>query len=136
MLIGSSPTYGQNGAVGIAYPAKGITVDGDLGDWPKGLQTYPIERVEFGDKLAGKDDLKAHFRIAYNAGERASMSPSKSGTIPSSSTGPGKPCGTPRIAASSSSTRPTPGADRPSSSTPGTGTRTGSSGPPDPPRRR
>ena len=72
MIIGSSSmTYGQNGAVGIAYPARGITVDGDLGDWPKGLQEYPIERIEFGDKLAGKDDLKAHFRIAYNAGERA-----------------------------------------------------------------
>ena len=35
------------------------------------MQTYPIERIEFGDKLGGKDDLKAHFRIAYNAGERA-----------------------------------------------------------------
>ena len=71
MLIGSSPTYGQNGALGIAYPAKEITVDGDLSDWPKGLQTYPIERIEYGDKLGGKDDLSAHFRIAYNAGEHA-----------------------------------------------------------------
>ena len=71
LLSGSSPAYCQNGAVGIAYPAKGITVDGDLSDWPKGLQTYPIERIEFGDKLAGKDDLNAHFRIAYNASERA-----------------------------------------------------------------
>jgi CubicO group peptidase (beta-lactamase class C family) len=71
LLIGSSPTYGQNGAVGIAYQAKGITVDGDLSDWPNGLQTYPIDRIEFGDKLAGKDDLNAHFRIAYNAGEHA-----------------------------------------------------------------
>jgi CubicO group peptidase (beta-lactamase class C family) len=71
MLVELSPTYGQNGAVGIAYPAKGITVDGDLSDWPKGLQTYPIELIETGDKLVGKDDLRAHFRIAYNAGEHA-----------------------------------------------------------------
>jgi CubicO group peptidase (beta-lactamase class C family) len=71
MLIASCPTYGQNGAVGVAFPVQGITVDGDLGDWPMGLQTYPIERIEYGDKLGGKDDLKAHFRIAYSAGEHA-----------------------------------------------------------------
>jgi CubicO group peptidase (beta-lactamase class C family) len=71
IFIGSSPTYGQNGALGIAYPVKEITIDGDLSDWPKSLQTFPIERIEFGDKLGGKDDLKAHFRIAYNLGERA-----------------------------------------------------------------
>ena len=41
MLIASSPTYGQNGAVGIAYPAKGITVDGDLSDWPKTCKRTP-----------------------------------------------------------------------------------------------
>ena len=71
LLGATSPGYSQNGAVGIAYPTKGITVDGDLSDWPKDLQTYRIQRVEFGDKLADKDDLNAHFRIAYNAGERA-----------------------------------------------------------------
>jgi CubicO group peptidase (beta-lactamase class C family) len=71
IVIGSYPAYGQNGAVGIAYPAKGIVVDGDLGDWPKGLQTYPIDRIEYGDKLGGKDDLEAHFRLAYDPGERA-----------------------------------------------------------------
>ncbi|APW61785.1 serine hydrolase [Paludisphaera borealis] len=71
MLIGAKSTLGQNGAVGIAYPAQGITIDGDLGDWPVGLKTYPIERIEFGDKLKGEDDLKAHFRFAYNPGEHA-----------------------------------------------------------------
>ncbi len=71
MLIGSYSTYGQNGAVGIAFPAQGITIDGDLADWPVGMRTYPIECIEFGDKLGGKGDLKAHFRIAYNAAEHA-----------------------------------------------------------------
>jgi CubicO group peptidase (beta-lactamase class C family) len=71
VLLGSSAAYGQNGALGIAYPAKGITIDGDLGDWPEGLQKYPIERIEFGDKLRGQNDLKAHFRIAFSAGEHA-----------------------------------------------------------------
>ncbi len=71
MLGGSSPAYSQNGAVGIAYPVKGISVDGDLSDWPKDLQTYPIECIEFGDKLGGKDDLTAHFQLAYNPAEHA-----------------------------------------------------------------
>jgi CubicO group peptidase (beta-lactamase class C family) len=72
ILVGLHPAYGQNGAVGIAYPvAERITVDGDLGDWPKGLQPYTIGRVEYGDKLRGEDDLEAHFRLAYNPKERA-----------------------------------------------------------------
>ena len=57
MLLGSSPIYGQNGSVGVAFPATGIKIDGDLSDWPKDATTYPIDRVEYGDKLAGKDDL-------------------------------------------------------------------------------
>ena len=71
VIAGFSPAYAQNGAVGIAYPTHGITIDGDLGDWPEGLQKMSIERIEFGDKLRGPNDLKAHFRIAYNPGERA-----------------------------------------------------------------
>ena len=138
MFIASSPmTYGQNGAVGIAYPARGITVDGDLSDWPKGLRDYPIDRIEFGDKLAGKDDLKAHFRIAYNAGERAALCRRRSpGRFHRPRRARGSPCGTPRIAASSSSMRPMPAADRRSSSMPATATRTGSSARWEPPRRR
>ncbi len=57
--------------LGIAYPANGITIDGDLGDWPKGLQAYPIDRIVYGDKASGEKELKAHFRLAYNPGERA-----------------------------------------------------------------
>ena len=108
-----APTYGQNGAVGIAYPVKGITVDGDLGDWPKRLKTYPIERIESGDKLAGKDDLKAGFRIAFNPSDHALYVAVEVTTIRSCSTGPGKPGGTRRMAANSSSTRSTAGVDSP-----------------------
>ncbi|WP_435010659.1 serine hydrolase [Tundrisphaera lichenicola] len=71
ILIGPSPTFGQNGSVGVAYPASGIAIDGDLGDWPEGATRYPIERIEFGDKLGSPDDLKAQFRIAFNAKEHA-----------------------------------------------------------------
>ncbi len=71
MLIGSYPAHAHNDAVGIAFPVRGITVDGDLGDWPAGLRMYPIERIESGDKLRGKDDLEAHFRLAFNSAEKA-----------------------------------------------------------------
>ncbi len=70
-FVGSGSAYGQNGSVGVAYPASGITIDGNLADWPKGLRDYPIARIEDGDKPGGEADLKAHFRIAYNPGEGA-----------------------------------------------------------------
>ena len=71
IILGSGPTYGQNGSFGVAYPATGIKIDGELSDWPKNATTYPIARVEHGDKLAGKNDLNAQFRMAYNVAEHA-----------------------------------------------------------------
>ncbi|QEH32178.1 Penicillin-binding protein 4* [Aquisphaera giovannonii] len=71
LLIGASAARGQNGAVGVAYPASGITIDGRLDDWPEGRQTYPIERVEAGDKRRDPKDLKASFRVAYDPGAHA-----------------------------------------------------------------
>ena len=68
MFLLSSPTHGQNGSVGVVYPADGIKIDGDLGDWPKDAATYPIARVEYGDKLAGKNDLNAQFRVGVSHG--------------------------------------------------------------------
>jgi hypothetical protein len=72
-LLVHSPgtTHGQNGTLGVAYPIQGITIDGDLTDWPKELRSYPIERIEFGDTFSGSDDLKASFRIGYNPSEHA-----------------------------------------------------------------
>jgi CubicO group peptidase (beta-lactamase class C family) len=71
LFVATGPAYGQNGAVGIAYPASGITVDGDLSDWPEDLRTYPIGHVEAGDPPRDDADLKASFRIAYNVRGRA-----------------------------------------------------------------
>jgi CubicO group peptidase (beta-lactamase class C family) len=71
MLTGSNPAYGRSGAVATALPVKGITIDGDLSDWPKDAPTYPVARPEYGDKPGSKEDLSAHVRIGYNAAERA-----------------------------------------------------------------
>ncbi|WP_250847069.1 serine hydrolase [Aquisphaera insulae] len=70
-LIGPPSTRGQNGAVAVAYPTTGITIDGRLDDWPAGQRSYPIERLESGDKLRDAKDLKASFRVAYRADEHA-----------------------------------------------------------------
>ena len=71
MFLVPTSVFGQNGATHVAYPATGIKIDGDLSDWPKNATTCPVARVEYGDKLAGKDDLQAQYRVAYNAAEHA-----------------------------------------------------------------
>jgi CubicO group peptidase (beta-lactamase class C family) len=71
MLIGAKPTYGDNGAVAVVRPVRGIIVDGDLADWPKDVVTYPVASYDYGDKPGSKEDLSAQFRIGYNAGEHA-----------------------------------------------------------------
>ncbi|WZP00792.1 serine hydrolase [Isosphaeraceae bacterium EP7] len=70
-LIAPGRSFGHNGAVAVAYPARGIVVDGNLSDWPAGLKAQPIARVEDGDTLKGEADLAATFRIAYDAQEHA-----------------------------------------------------------------
>ena len=92
MLIGSSPAYGQNGAVGIAYPAKGITIDGDLGDWPKGLQdvSHRTHRIRRQARRQGRPEGPLSHRLQRGR-TRPLCRRRGARTIPSSSTGPGKP---------------------------------------------
>ena len=70
-LLQPHPTFAHNGAVAIAVPVEGITVDGDLSDWPEGMREYPIELPEAG--VAPKDslDFQGAFRIGYNSEENA-----------------------------------------------------------------
>lgn len=70
MMIPAS-AFAHNGAVALAYPVDGITVDGRLDDWPRDMRRYPIAWVEYGDPIEGKDDFEAWFRIGYNASENA-----------------------------------------------------------------
>ena len=39
LLLSTLPLYGHSGAVAVAVPIAGITLDGDLSDWPEGMQT-------------------------------------------------------------------------------------------------
>ena len=67
----SGPAVAHNGAVAIAVPVEGITIDGDLSDWPEGLVRYPVALHVYGDKPEGGDDIQGFFRIGYHARENA-----------------------------------------------------------------
>lgn len=63
--------FGHNGAVAVAYPVSGITVDGDLSDWPEGLPSFPVALPEYGVAPRDDGDLTASFRAGYGADEGA-----------------------------------------------------------------
>jgi len=71
-LLLSLPVQAHNGAVAVAVPVEGITVDGDLSDWPDGLPHYPIA---LGKELHYKSrdivDFRAAFQVGYSINENA-----------------------------------------------------------------
>ena len=67
----ATPVAAHNGAVAFARPLTGITVDGDLSDWPADLERYPIDWLAYGDPPRSTDDLEGSFRIGYSARENA-----------------------------------------------------------------
>ena len=71
LLLTALPASPHNGAVAIAVPVEGITIDGDLSDWPDGLVEYPIRRVEGGAPVHDDADLQGFFRIGYSEEENA-----------------------------------------------------------------
>ncbi len=66
LSVTNNSLYAHNGAVAYAYPIRGISIDGNLSDWPTGLMAYDIQKVELGEPIDGEKDLEAHFRIGYN----------------------------------------------------------------------
>ncbi|MEW6751273.1 MAG: sugar-binding protein [Candidatus Latescibacterota bacterium] len=66
LLTGASPSHAHNGAIAVAYPAGGIAVDGDVGDWPDALPRYPIALPEYGDRPASQTDCDGWFRVAHD----------------------------------------------------------------------
>lgn len=61
----------HNGAVAIAVPVAGITIDGDFSDWPADMRRYPILHREDGIRLKNAEDFQGEFRVGYNATENA-----------------------------------------------------------------
>lgn len=56
----------HNGKVAHAYPIKGITIDGDLSDWPESLIKNSIDSLDSGKEPSGPDDFSARFGIGYD----------------------------------------------------------------------
>ncbi len=61
----------DNGAIAYAYPVSGITVDGDLSDWPDGLQRYPIQLNAQQEVTPGDENFSADFRAGYDVDSRS-----------------------------------------------------------------
>ena len=54
-------------AIAYAVPLAGITLDGDLSEWPKDMAKYQIKNAELGKAPKSKEDFDGNFRIGYNA---------------------------------------------------------------------
>jgi len=62
------PVSAHNGAVAIAEPVEGITVDGDLSDWPADMARYPVRRSVGFAEPQDEVDLSAAFRVGFDPG--------------------------------------------------------------------
>lgn len=54
-----------------AKPLSGITIDGDVSDWPEESVSYPIKNKMWGDDVASSEDLNASFKVGYSRAENA-----------------------------------------------------------------
>ena len=54
----------------LARPLAGITLDGDLSDWPAAMDRYAIGLVEYGDAPTDSADFEGDFRVGYDARAR------------------------------------------------------------------
>ncbi len=78
LLLFVLPAAAHNGRVALVYPVQGITVDGDLSDWPENLPRYPIASRPYKElslenisTVQDEQDFKAFFWAGYNADENA-----------------------------------------------------------------
>ena len=66
LSLSVTPARAHNGALAVSAPISDITVDGDLSDWPEGLERYAIALPEYGARPQNAADLEAAFRLGYN----------------------------------------------------------------------
>ena len=73
MLSGAEQALAHNGQIASALPLEGITIDGQLDDWPADGSRYRID-LQFqdgGEPLTGPEDHEAYFRLGYSIQENA-----------------------------------------------------------------
>ncbi|MEM6395080.1 MAG: serine hydrolase [Bacteroidota bacterium] len=67
LLIGSiQKSMANNGFTAYIYPLTGITIDGDLGDWPAEVQIHSMTHVHYGDGISGPEDAEVSWRAGYD----------------------------------------------------------------------
>ncbi len=70
-LLLAVPLNAHNGAVALGVPVDGITIDGDLSDWPQGMRRYEIEAYGFNDAPENRADYRGWFRVGYSQNQNA-----------------------------------------------------------------
>jgi hypothetical protein len=68
LLATASTAAAHNGEIAFAVPATGLTVDGDLADWPATAQ-YDISRTELGAAPTDAADFHGRFRVAHDGAD-------------------------------------------------------------------
>ncbi|MBI2505832.1 MAG: response regulator [Candidatus Latescibacteria bacterium] len=72
LLVALVPSaWAYNTQVAVATPVAGVTIDGDLSDWPADLTRYPLNFPEYGEPPRGGQDFKGWFRLGYSEAENA-----------------------------------------------------------------
>ena len=70
-LLVATGASAHNGELAIAAPLQGITIDGDVADWPASCPTYVAKRAEYGADPENSNDLYVTFRVGHVPTERA-----------------------------------------------------------------
>ena len=66
IIVSGYSAIAHNGAIAYALPLSGITVDGEISDWPSGMTRYTLSNVEVGVAIENEEDLSANFQIGYD----------------------------------------------------------------------
>ena len=70
-IFANNVVYGSNGKIAYAYPMDGITIDGQLQDWPSDMAIYKLDFCFYGEHPRNDEDFNASFRLGYNMKEQA-----------------------------------------------------------------
>ena len=62
----STSASANSGNVTVALPVSGISIDGDISDWPNSIPHHEIRRNHYGDAPNSDGDLSAFFKVGYD----------------------------------------------------------------------
>jgi len=71
LLLGWTIQAVAQDKVAVAAPVQEISVDGDLSDWPEGIQRYPLDLVATGALPENREDFHGWFQVGYDPDQSA-----------------------------------------------------------------